>query len=159
MMLTLHTPHYPNTHNTHQHRLIFSPLALASASGSRPCKRTYVHARACARLLGSAPPQTDHLIPIHPHSRCLQEQSALTVRSAQEGGSEGDASKLPMLLDVETRGGILFVSTLGTLGVFGLYKLVVAAGVDSLQAGALCVGGLTAFLSPPSIHPCMHPTD
>ena len=84
------------------------------------------------------------------------------MRSAQEGGSEGDASKLPMLLDVETRGGILFVSTLGTLGVFGLYKLVVAAGVDSLQAGAFprpCVGGLTDFLSPPSINPCTHPID
>lgn len=58
------------------------------------------------------------------------------MRPAQEGGSEGEnANKLPMLLDVETRGGILFVSTLGTLGVFGLYKLVVAAGVDGLQAG------------------------
>lgn len=70
-------------------------------------------------------------------SRCQQQQPQqrqLTVRAAQEGG--GEESKLPMLLDVNTRGGLLFVSTIGTGGVFGLYKLVVAAGVDDLQAGA-----------------------
>ena len=71
-------------------------------------------------------------------SRCQQEQQRrqLTVRAAQEGGEE---SKLPFLLDVNTRGGLLFVSTIGTGGVFGLYKLVVAAGVDGLQAGASVV--------------------
>lgn len=64
--------------------------------------------------------------------RCQQ----LVVRAAQEGGGEEGDSKLPFLLDVNTRGGLLFVSTMGTGGVIGLYKLVVATGVDGLQAGA-----------------------
>lgn len=64
--------------------------------------------------------------------RCQQ----LVVRAAQEGGGGEGNSKLPFLLDVNTRGGLLFVSTIGTGGVFGLYKLVVATGVDGLQAGA-----------------------
>lgn len=52
-------------------------------------------------------------------------------------GQEDQESKLPFLLDVNTRGGLLFVSTIGTLGVFGGYNLATAAGVDGLQAGKL----------------------
>jgi len=40
-----------------------------------------------------------------------------------------------MLLDVETRGGILFVSTLGTAAVFGGYSVATALGVDGQKAG------------------------
>jgi len=40
-----------------------------------------------------------------------------------------------MLLDVETRGGILFVSTIGTAAVFGGYSVATALGVDGQQAG------------------------
>ena len=52
---------------------------------------------------------------------------------AGEGGEK--QNKLPMLLDVETRGGILFVSTLGTAAIFGGYNVATALGVDGLQAG------------------------
>lgn len=40
-----------------------------------------------------------------------------------------------MLLDVETRGGILFVSTIGTAAVFAGYSIATALGVDGQQAG------------------------
>ena len=40
-----------------------------------------------------------------------------------------------MLLDVETRGGILFVSTIGTAAVFGAYSVATALGADGLQVG------------------------
>lgn len=58
-----------------------------------------------------------------------------TRRLAADDSNNDNANKLPMLLDVETRGGILFVSTIGTAAVFGGYSVATALGVDGQQAG------------------------
>ena len=64
-----------------------------------------------------------------------QQQLAFPLFAAGETDGETKQNKLPMLLDVETRGGILFVSTIGTAAIFGGYNVATALGVDGLQAG------------------------
>ncbi|EKU22304.1 hypothetical protein NGA_0486600 [Nannochloropsis gaditana CCMP526] len=84
-------------------------------------------------LLGLSRP--GHISPPRfPSIASSSSTSHLTRRMATEDGPE-KANKLPMLLDVETRGGILFVSTLVTAAIFAGYNVATALGVDGLQAG------------------------
>lgn len=111
--------------------------------------RSLLHSCSCAQTFPSSPARQPSLSrssllglsrpghispPRFPSIASSSSTSHLTRRMATEDGPE-KANKLPMLLDVETRGGILFVSTLVTAAIFAGYNVATALGVDGLQAG------------------------